>query len=149
MSVQKHGLNDPAFKDTNPAPNGILEVKVQARFQKGSITPQTITLTNHVHTVRWIGQRLPAGAVLQIHFPADLRGPFLDLVQSHPTVSGYGNRGPQATVERYEYEARIVAANGSSRLVGSGLLINHATEAVGDPRAGGVDAQPDPIDTKP
>lgn len=109
---------------------GILEVTVQEKLGDLGIVPPTITVTSSVHTVSWIGQELPEGAVLQIHFLEDLRGPFKDLTQSQPKVSGYGNRGPQETVEEYDYQARIIGKDGTSRLVGSGRLINHATQEV-------------------
>lgn len=143
MSGQDHALEGADFKDKNPAPDGSLEVAVQP-FGKGGVHPQTITLTNRIHTVRWIcNGRLPLGARLQIHILGDLRGPFLDLVQSRFEAFGYGNRGPLETVGEYEYEARIVEKNGTSRLVGQGTLLNKATKAVNHPHAGGVDTQPE------
>jgi hypothetical protein len=143
MSVQDQALEGAKLKDKNPAPSGVLTVTVQAKPGDFGLSPQLITLTNFVHTVRWTCNGLPGGAVLQIHFLQDLRGPFLDLVQNHPEVSGYGNRGPRETVGEYDYRALIVAADGSSRLAGQGRLLNKATKAIGDPRAGGVDTQPE------
>jgi hypothetical protein len=136
------------FKDKNPAPNGILEVRVQAGLANPGISPQTITLTNQVHTVRWRCVNLPRGARLEIHFPADLRGPFVDLwsTDANPReVAGFGNRGPQDTLPEYEYEARIVRRRGLKRVVATGRLINHATHHINDPRAGGL-GDPPPAD---
>lgn len=137
MSAQDHALEGGKLKDKNPAPNGILEVTVQARAGESGVHPRTITLTNQVHTVRWTCHGLPRGAMLQIHFLEDLRGPFMNIVQSHAEVSGYGNRGPRATVREYAYQARIIERDGTSRLAGEVLLINSATKAVGHPGAGG------------
>ncbi len=143
MSAQDHALEGAKLKDKNPAPDGFLRVTVRAKPGEFGLSPQLITLTNFVHTVRWTCEGLPEDAVLQIHFLGDLRGPFLDLVQNHPEVSGYGNRGPRETVGEYDYQARILSKNGTSRLAGQGRLLNKATKAIGDPRAGGVDTQPE------
>lgn len=143
MSAKNHALEGGKLKDKNPAPDGSLEVSVHP-FGDGGVHPQTIILTSWIHTVRWIcNGRLPLGARLQIHILEDLRGPFLELVQSRLEVSGYGNRGPRETVDEYAYQARIVEKNGTSRLVGQGTLTNKATKAVGHPGAGGVDTQPE------
>ena len=145
MNVQDQALN---IKDKNPAPNGILEVTVRGRIADPGIAPQTITLTNSIHTVRWRVVGLARGSRLEIHFQEDPRGPFVDLFDSpvtHHEVAGYGNRGPKDTEKEYVYEARIVRRSGLKRVVGTGKLINKATQAIKDPRASGVDPQPDPI----
>jgi hypothetical protein len=136
------------FKDKNPAPNGILEVTVQGKLGSPGISPQTITLTNQVHTVRWRCVNLARGSRLEIHFPGDPRGPFVDLdapADSPGVVTGYGNRGPGDALKEYEYEARIVRRTGLKRVVATGRLVNHATHHIKDPRRGGL-GDPPPAD---
>lgn len=146
MSVQNQALKDPKLKDKNPAPGGILQVTVRGRLSdRPGMTPQTITLTNSVHTVRWKGVGLARGSRLEVHFPGDPRGPFVDLFASPVTpheVTGYGNRGPQETETEYDYEVRIVRRGGLRRVVGTGRVINHATQRINDPRAGGLGEPP-------
>jgi hypothetical protein len=142
--------SDLPFKDSNPAPNGILEVTVQGKLGDPGISPQTITLTNNVHTVRWRCVNLARGARLQIHFPEDPDGPFVDLFAPEAVpreVNGFGNRGPRKTLKEYAYEARIVRRGGLTRVAGSGRVLNHATKKVNHPGAGGLGDPPlgDPI----
>lgn len=141
MSIKDQTIGTK-IKDKNPAPDGVLTVTVEAKPGEFGVHPQKITLTNWVHTVNWICNGLPADSVLQIHFLKDLRGPFLDIVQNHPEVSGYGNRGPDETIDEYDYQARIVTKGGTSRLAGQGRVVNKATEKVKDPRTHGPDTQP-------
>lgn len=145
MSAKDQALKDPKLKDKNPAPGGIMEVTVKGKVGDPGIVPVTITLTNQVHTVHWTCSDLPRGTILQIHFPEDLRGPFVELRQFNTIETfGFGNRGPRATVEAYAYEARLVAGDGTSRLVGHGRLLNKATQKVGHPGTGSVDPLHDP-----
>lgn len=149
MSAQNQAVGTK-LKDKNPAPNGILEVTVQGKLGNPGIAPQTITLTNGVHTVRWRCVGLVRGSRLEIHFPENPDGPFVDLFASpvdvHEVV-GFGNRGPQSTEKEYAYEARIVRRTGRKRVVGSGRVINKATKRINHPAAGGIDTQPEPINT--
>lgn len=145
MSPKSPALNDK-LKDKNPAPNGILEVTVQGKLGNPGIVPQTITLTNQIHTVRWRCVNLARGARLEIHIAGDPRGPFVELrgafFDPHE-VTGFGNRGPAAhTLKEYAYEARIVRQGGVSRAAGSGKLLNKATKAVGHPQAEGLGEPP-------
>lgn len=145
MSVQNQALKDPKLKDKNPAPGGILDVTVRGQLKNPGISPQTITLTNSIHTVRWRVVGLARGSRLEIHFPGDPRGPFVDLFASQFTpheVAGYGNRGPQDTETEYDYEVRIVRRAGLKRVVGTGKVINNATQRINDPRAGGLGEPP-------
>ena len=138
-------LDDAKLKDSNPAPNGILEVTVQGKLGDPGITPHTITLTDHVHTVRWRCVNLARGARLEIDFAGDSRGPFVELrgafADPHE-VTGFGNRGPAHTVKEYAYEARIVRRGGFSRPAGSGKVLNKAKTAVGHPGAEGLGDPP-------
>ncbi|HBL26971.1 MAG TPA: hypothetical protein DD490_09070 [Acidobacteria bacterium] len=139
------------FKDANPAPGGVLEVTVQGKLGQPGLTPQTITLTDQVHTVRWRCVNLAKGSRLEIHIAGDPKGPFVELraaaITTNPAeVQGFGNRGPRKTLKEYAYEARIVRRGGLSRSAGSGTLRNQAKKAVGHPLAGGLgEPQPDPI----
>ena len=142
MSIKDQASKTTDFKDSNPAQNGVLTVNVEGKPGEFGVFPQKITLTNSVHTVDWTCKGLPADAVLQIHFLQDLRGPFLSLVQPRPEVSGYGNRGPQETIEEYDYQALIVSKDGASRLVGQGRVVNKATQVIKDPRGGGLGERP-------
>jgi hypothetical protein len=144
MSSKNQALNDK-IKDKNPAPNGILEVTVQGKLGDPGISPQTITLTNQVHTVRWRCVNLVRGARLEIHIAGDPKGPFVELrgAFANPAeVTGFGNRGPAHTLKEYAYEARIVRRGGLSRTAGSGKLLNKATKAVGHPHAEGLGDPP-------
>jgi len=141
MSFRK---DDVAGLGLPPGASGSVEITVHAnsKYQGDPVFPQTITLTNVVHTVRWHCADLPRGAFLQIYFPADPHGPFLSLVEAFlpanpKTVTGYGNRGPGKTLKEYDYEARIVRTEGTFSVVGYGRLINNATEVVNDPRSEG------------
>jgi hypothetical protein len=146
MSAQDHAMNEGSFKDANPAPGGILEVTVQGRLGHPGIVPQTITLTNQVHTVRWRCVNLARGARLEIHFPDDPQGPFVELRPSFAAapaeVTGFGNRGPRDSLKEYAYEARIVRRAGLSRAAGSGTLLNKATKKVNHPGAEGLGDPP-------
>lgn len=145
MSAQDQALKGAKLKDKNPAPGGILEVTVSGKLGDPWISPQTVTLTNAVHTVRWRAVDLARGSRLEIHFAGDPRGPFVDLFAAQPApseVTGYGNRGPQDTEREYEYEVRIVRRAGLKRVVGSGRVINNATKRINDPRAGGLGEPP-------
>lgn len=144
MSPKSPALNDK-LKDKNPAPNGILEVTVQGRPGDPGISPQTITLTDHIHTVHWRCVNLARGARLEIHFPQDPLGPFVALeapAAAPRDVTGYGNRGPGDTRKEYRYQARIVRKSGLTRVAGTGRLINKATKRINDPRAGGLGEPP-------
>lgn len=145
MSGQDQALGGAKLKDKNPAENGVLTVTVEAKPGEFGVFPQKVTLTSSVHTVDWTCKGLPADAVLQIHFLQDLNGPFVELRQNQPEVAGYGNRGPQKTIEEYDYQARIVSKDGTSRLVGQGRVVNKATQAVGHPGIHTIDPQPPPI----
>ena len=146
MSPRTPALNDK-LKDKNPAPQGILEVTVQGRLIGAGprISPQTITLTDHIHTVRWRCVNLARGARLEIHIAGDPKGPFVELrgafADPHE-VTGFGNRGPAHSLKEYAYEARIVRRGGLSRAAGSGKLLNKATKAVGHPGAEGLGEPP-------
>jgi hypothetical protein len=150
MSVQNQAPNGPKLKAKRPAPNKIQEVTVRAKLEEPGISPQTITLTNAAHMVRWRCVGLVRGSRLEIDFPGDRRGPFQALIP-HPArpheVTGYGNRGPQRTEEEYDYEVRIVRKTGLAHVVGSGRLINKVTQVFNDPLPGGLGDPPlgDPI----
>jgi hypothetical protein len=145
MRVQNQALKGPRLKDKSPAPNEILEVTVRGKLGDPGIVPQTITLTNAAHMVRWRCVGLVRGSRLEIDFPGDRRGPFQALFP-HETkpheVTGYGNRGPQETEEEYDYEVRIVRRTGLKRVVGSGRLINKVTRVINDPLPGGLGDPP-------
>ena len=144
MSPKSPALNDK-LKDKNPAPNGVLEVTVQGKLGNPGIVPQTITLTDQIHTVRWRCVNLASGARLEIHFADDPKGPFVELrgaFADHHVVTGFGNRGPAHSLKEYAYEARLVRRAGLSRTAGSGKLLNKATKAVGHPGAEGLGEPP-------
>jgi hypothetical protein len=134
-----------------PGASGVVEITVHAspKHQGDPVFPQTVNLTNAVHTVRWHCTDLPRGTFLQIHFPADPLGPFVAVVEASAStnpreVTGYGNRGPRKTLKEYDYEARVVGARGAVKVVGRGRLNNKATKVVRDPRAGGPGDPPIP-----
>lgn len=133
--------------ESNPQ---VLEVTVHSdpRDPGAPIFPQTITLTNAVHTVHWLCVGLARGERLQIHFPQDSNGPFLSLEsaeQAPQEVNGYGNRGPGETLKEYEYEARILKQRKVVR-TGLGHLTNKATKRINHPHTGGPgDPPPEPF----
>lgn len=128
----------PSHEQDEHAARRTLEVTVSAQ---AGVDPESITLNNSVLRVVWRGVDLASDATLQIVFREDARGPFFLLESNGSEVTGWGNRGPAETEDRYAYEAVIQTGSGEAQGVGTGTLNNRAHKVI---PVVGLDPERDP-----
>lgn len=133
----------PGNEQNEHAARKTLEVRVSAQaVARKPVDPESITLNNSVLRVVWRGVDLPSDTTLQIVFRGDARGPFFLLESNGSEVTGWGNRGPAETEDRYTYEAVIQAGSEGAHGVGTGTLNNRAQKVI--PVPVGVDPEREP-----